>query len=385
MGEKDGKTEQPTPKKLNDARKKGQVAKSADFAPWLALVIGTYVMPYSIGAVTGGVLRTFESMDKVAAEGEPTAVPAILAQGLLDGVLGIAPLLVVGALAITLGLLAQVGVLFTLHPLKPDFKKISPIKGFKRLFSVKSVWETVKQAAKVGLIAYLAWPYVNNMTFGLVSDGRVPVAIAARIIADNMLQMIRLVGWIVVAISAADYLFQKRQRIRDLRMSRQEVRDEYKNTEGNPHVKSRLRSLQLAAARNRMMADVPTADVIITNPTHVAVALKYDMAAGGAPKVIAVGADAVAQRIRAIAAEAGVPMVEAPPLARALWRSCEVGDEIPALLYEAVAKVLVFVRRVKAGIASTSSLPLPAVYQVDSAVFSEIGRRRQRNHRRRAA
>lgn len=385
MGEKDGKTEQPTPKKLQDARKKGQVAKSADFAPWLALVIGTYVMPYSIGAVTTGVLRTFESLDKVAAEGEPTAVPAILARGLLDGVLGIAPLLVVGALAVTLGLLAQVGVLFTLHPLKPDFKKISPIKGFKRLFSIKSVWETVKQAAKVGLIAYLAWPYVNNMTFGLVTDGRMPVAMAARIVADNMLQMIRLVGWLVVAISAADYMFQKRQRIRDLRMSRQEVRDEYKNTEGNPHVKSRLRSLQLAAARNRMMADVPTADVIVTNPTHVAVALKYDMAAGGAPKVVAIGADAVAQRIRAIGAEAGVPMVEAPPLARALWRACEVGDEIPALLYEAVAKVLVFVKRVKSGIASRSVLPLPAAYQVDTAVFSEIGRRRQRNRRPRAA
>lgn len=385
MGEKDGKTEQPTPKKLKDARKKGQVAKSADFAPWLALVVGTYVMPWSVGAVSNGVLRTMDALERVAIDGDSAAVPAILGRGILDGFVGIAPLLVVGALAISLGLLAQVGVLFTLHPLKPDFKKISPIKGFKRLFSVKSLWETVKQVAKASIIGYLAWPYVNNMTFALVTDGRVPVNEAARIVADNMLQMVRLVGWLVVAISAADYMFQKRQRIRDLRMSRQEVRDEYKNTEGNPHVKSRLRSLQLSAARNRMMADVPTADVIITNPTHVAVAIKYDMAAGGAPRVVASGVDAMAQRIRAAAADAGVPMVEAPPLARALWRSCEVGDEIPALLYEAVAKVLVFVRRVRAGIASTSVLPLPSAYQVDTAAFSELGKRRSRNVRHRAA
>lgn len=378
MANKDGKTEAPTPKKKADARKKGQVAKSSDLAPWMALLAGTYLMPYTVTASYRAMQRSFVGFRTIGEEAEPAAALGILGSSLADGFVAIAPLLLACAVVTTLGLLGQVGVLFSMHPLKPDFKKLNPVAGFKRLFSVKSAWETVKQVAKSAVIGFLAWPYVRNMTFGLVENGRTPLSVGLSQVADNMLAMIRLVSWIVVAISVADYAFQKKQRIRDLRMTRQEVRDEVKNSDGDQHVKQRIRSTQMMMSRQRMMADVLTANVIITNPTHYAVAIRYDLAAGGAPKVVAAGADALAVRIRETAADAGVPIVEAPPLARALWRVCEVGDEIPAALYEAVAKVLVFVRRLRAGLGSTAVVPLPHAYQVPAEPLEDLTGRRRR-------
>lgn len=381
MASKDGKTEQPTPKKRADARKKGQVAKSTDLAPWMALLAGTYLLPFSVGASYEAANEAFVGLRRIGHEAEPAAALGILTSTLADGFVAIGPLLFATAVVTVLGLLGQVGVLFSMHPLKPDFKKLNPIAGVKRLFSAKSAWETVKQVAKAAVIGFLAWPYVQEMTFGLVENGRTPLAAGAGQVADNMVAMIRLVSWIIVAIAVADYAFQKKQRIRDLRMTRQEVRDEVKNSDGDQLVKQRIRSMQMSMTRQRMMADVPTADVIITNPTHYAVAIRYDLERGGAPKVVAAGTEALAAKIRETAVEARVPIVEAPPLARALWRVCEVGDEIPAALYEAVAKVLVFVRRLRAGLGMAAVVPLPSSYQVDPAPLEGLSGGRARRGR----
>jgi flagellar biosynthetic protein FlhB len=168
-----------------------------------------------------------------------------------------------------------------------------------------------------------------------------------------------------------------------MRMTKQEIREEMRQSEGDPHVKARIRSLQASLARSRMMSDVPLADVVVTNPTHVAVALRYDPTRGGAPRVVASGVGEVAARIRAKAVAANVPLVEAKPLARALWRACEVGDEIPTVLYEAVAKVLAFVRRLRGSIVSSNSLELPPAYGLDSAALDAVPRRRKRRGRTR--
>jgi flagellar biosynthetic protein FlhB len=161
-------------------------------------------------------------------------------------------------------------------------------------------------------------------------------------------------------------------------MTKQQVRDEMRNSEGDPHVKHRIRSMQRSLAMNRMMSSISDASVVITNPTHIAVAIRYDVGAGGAPKIVAVGVDEIARRIRERAHDAGVPVIESKPLARALWRSCDVGDEIPIALYEAVAMVLAFVRRLRGGVLAASALPLPRTYGVNVAALEAVPSRRRR-------
>jgi len=199
--------------------------------------------------------------------------------------------------------------------------------------------------------------------------------------------MVRVVCWSVLVVAMADYVVQRREKRTNLMMSKQDVRDESKNAEGDPQIKGRIRSMQMAVARRRMMAAIPEASVVITNPTHISVAIKYDPATGGAPKIVAVGVDAVAARIREKARAAGVPIVESVPLARALWRTCDLGDEIPVVLYEAVAKVLAFVRRLRGGLlaGSVTALPLPRSYHVDRETLDALPARNKRRGRVRLA
>jgi flagellar biosynthetic protein FlhB len=191
--------------------------------------------------------------------------------------------------------------------------------------------------------------------------------------------MTRTICWAILVLAIVDYAYQRRNTILDLKMTKQEVRDEMRNSEGDAQMKGRIRSLQMSMSRNRMMAAVPSASVVVTNPTHVAVALLYDPQLGGAPKVVACGVGALAAKIRERAIDAGVPIVEAKPLARALYRSCDVGDEVPAVLYEAVAKVLAFVRRLRGTLVPASPMPLPRTYHVEQSLLDAIqGNRRRR-------
>ncbi|CAB4604628.1 MAG: flagellar biosynthesis protein FlhB [Actinomycetes bacterium] len=379
MSKRDGKTELPTQKKKRESRQKGTVAKSQDLGPWIALLVGTYLVPLTVGSTAEVASDALGPMRELARQPDPNEVAGLLGDALLGGLIAMLPML---ALCLVIGVvvqMAQVGLLLTLKPLKPDLRKIDPIQGLKRLFSAKSLWDTAKQIAKAGVIAWLCWPQVMRIADVLVRNGRVPLMEGLATSGDALLGMTRTTCYAVIVIALIDYGYQRRSTLLDMKMTKQEVRDEMKNSEGDPFVKGRIRQLQVAMARSRMMNDVPTASVVITNPTHVAIALRYDPATGGAPKVVAAGIDNVALRIRERAREAGVPIVEAKPLARALWRACEVGDEIPAPLYEAVAKVLAFVRRLKGGILAASTLPLPRQYHVDEGFLEGItGRRRKR-------
>lgn len=379
MSKREGKTEAPTEKKKKDARKKGTVSKSQDLGPWIVVLIGTYLLPAAISNTSTAAVRALESLKSMNRQPDPQKAVALMGQGLYGGLFAVLPFLAVCALVGVVASLAQTGLVLSLHPLKPDFKKINPITGAKNLFSPKSLWTAAKQVMKGALIAWLCWPYVQDVADELTRSGRVPLLDGLVASGHALMAMTRMTCYAVIVVGFLDFAYERRSKVLDLRMTKQEVRDEMKNTEGDPHIKGRIRQMQMALARSRMMNDIPTASVVVTNPTHVAVALRYDPATGGAPKVVAAGVDKVAARIREKAREAGVPIVEAKPLARALWRSCEVGDEIPAPLYEAVAKVLAFVRRLRGGILAASALPLPRQYHVDETLLESIqGRRRKR-------
>jgi len=378
MSGKEGRTEAPTEKRKKESRRKGQVAKSPDLAAWLGLLVGTYLLPATVTRIFDAAAGALRTLPAAATTGEADAAVAALADALRSGFLAIVPtLLVIGAVGVA-AQLAQTRLLVSLKLLVPDVKRINPKSGLKRLFSVKSLVETVKQLAKTGAITWVAWPYVHQLGDQLAGGGRVPLLAGVSIVGRALVGMVRAAAWTVLVIAVVEYGYQRSSHRRDLRMTKQEIREEMRQSEGDPHVKARIRSLQTAFARRRMMGDVPTADVVVTNPTHIAVALRYEPTRGGAPRVVAVGVGAVAAKIRARASEAGVPLVEAKPLARALWRACDVGDEIPAVLYEAVAKVLAFVRRLRGSVGSAGALSLPSGYQLDRDVLDAVPARRRR-------
>lgn len=378
---KSDKTEKATPKRRRDARRKGQLAKSQEVVGWSALLVGLYLVPMSVRNLMAATSAAFE--DLTAAGGQPSTASALesMGQTLLAGMVAVVPMIAAVVFGAVVSSVAQTGPLLTLKPIKPDVKRINPIEGFKRLFSIRSAWQTVKQLLKMGVIVLLTWPRVNGIVEALIGHGPLPLRSGVTVAASHVLGLFRVIAWTMLAIALADFAYQKYQHTRDLRMSKQEVRDEYKNTEGDAMVKGRIRSLQRMLARNRMMSEIAHADVVITNPTHVAVALRYDPHRAGAPQVLAVGAGSLALKIRERAREAGVPLVEAKPLARALWRACEVGDEIPVVLYEAVAKVLAFVRRLDRRFPPTAPLELPRAARVPDDVLEAVERKRRRRRR----
>lgn len=376
MGRRDGRSEAPTQKKKQDARKKGTVAKSADLGPWITLLVATYVVPSTIGAVARSSVDSLAALKGVAAQPDPLKAVDILGTSLRSGLMAAMPFLLVCMLVGVVSNLGQTGLVLSLHPLKPDFKRVNPIQGVKKLFSMKSVWETVKQLAKGSVIGWLCWPHIQSISDQLTEHGRVPLMAGLATSGHALVAMARVTSYAIIAIALVDFAYQRRNKLLDLKMTKQEVRDEMRSSEGDPQMKGRIRSMQAALSRSRMMGAIPTASVIITNPTHVAIAIRYDAAAGGAPTVVAAGVGALAATIRERAREAGVPIVEAKPLARALWRSCDVGDEIPVVLYEAVAKVLAFVRRLRGGILAASALPLPRQFHVDEQWLEALPARR---------
>jgi flagellar biosynthesis protein FlhB len=379
MSKREGKTEAPTERKKKDARKKGTISKSQDLGPWITLLVATYVVPTTIAAMSEVAVGSLASLKAISARPDSQKAVDLLGQSMFGGLVALLPLLGICMLVGVVTHVGQTGLVLSLHPLKPDFKRVNPIQGAKRLFSARSLWDTAKQVAKSLLVGWLCWPHIQRVAANLTNGGRVPLMEGLSESSRALMAMTRSVCYGIIVIALVDFMYQRRSKIMDLKMTKQEIRDEMRNSEGDPHIKQRIRSMQMALSRSRMMADVPTASVVITNPTHVAIALRYDPTSGGAPKVVAAGIDNVALRIREKAREAGVPIVEAKPLARALWRACEVGDEIPAPLYEAVAKVLAFVRRLRGSILSATVLPLPRQYHVDDTMLEGVtGRRPKR-------
>lgn len=343
------KTESATPKKRREARQKGNVAKSVEVNSAIVLITGVVALRIFGNGLLKKLLGIMEWMFTRLSVIDITVenMPGFVLAGV--GTLGImvAPIIVSILIAGVTASVVQTGFLFTGEPLIPKFEKISPAKGFKRMFSLRSFVEMLKGILKlliIGIIGYLtlkselnAYPYLldRDVIEIVVFFGRMAFLLALR------------TGIALVILAGFDWIYQKYEFEKGLKMTKQEVKEEFKSVEGDPQVKARIKSIQRERARQRMFADVPTADVVVTNPIHLAVAMKYDAEKGGAPIVVAKGARLIAQRIKDIARAHDVPVIENKPLARMLYKTTEIGAQIPYELYKAVAEILAYVYRLK--------------------------------------
>lgn len=343
------KTEDPTPKKLEEARKKGQVPISREVNNWVMLTAGTIVvlaMGPSMMHDLMQLLQTYIGMSYTMPE-TPGGMKLVVTGGLVEVFKIIAlPLLFLVAAAF-IGPFAQVGPLFAPEIITPDISKISPSKGWSRLFSMKSILEFVKGLLKIGIVGavgvIIVKPYMGSI------EHMVGLPIPAALDETKILVSKLLIGMLVVLfiVSILDLLYQRHEHMTKMRMTKQELKDEYRQSEGDPQVKAKLRQLRQQKAAQRMMAAVPSADVVITNPTHYSVALKYNPEENEAPIVVAKGVNEVALRIRELAREHNVIIMPNPPLARVLFETVEVEEAVPAEHYKAVAEVISYVFRLR--------------------------------------
>jgi len=350
MAEQGGqeKTEQATPKRLEEARQKGNVAKSMELPSASVLLAGLLALAFTAPLIHGQLSGLFVGILGQAGEIslDLGGAAAFLTGALLSGLKIAAPVMaVVFAVAVLVNFF-QVGALFTLKPLQPKLEKINPAKGIKRYFSVRTLADLIKNLAKLILVGVVAYKTVEGEMAGLAGLASMSVEQIVVYILSICFQIFLRCALLILALALADFAFQRWQYNKNLMMSKQEVKDEYKQREGDPLVKSKIRAIQRRLANERMMDAVPEADVVITNPTHLAVALSYRSGEMSAPKVVAKGADLLAERIKEKAQEHGIPLVEDKPLARALYR-LEVGQVIPEELFQAVAKVLAYVYQLK--------------------------------------
>lgn len=342
------KTEEPTPKKLEDARKEGNVAKSMELSGFIVLFVATIVIIFYFKYITDSLEELYKFyISFIGVEITKSLIIKIVLESMLNFFLILAPLLIAIFIAAILANVAQFGFLFTIKPLIPKFEKINPIKGLKRLFSLKTIVEGLKMTLKVAIAfivgGWLFFEFLKEIPkLELMSFFE-----QLKWFEEKALIIIFAMLAVFLVFALIDFIYQKYTYIKSLRMSKQEIKDEYKQTEGNPEIKAKIRQLQREMAKKRMMSEVPKADVVITNPTHYAVAIRYDKTKDEAPRVIAKGVDNLAIKIKEIAREHNILIVENPPLARELYKLVEVGELIPPKLYQAVAEVLAFVYKAK--------------------------------------
>jgi flagellar biosynthetic protein FlhB len=369
MAEEDlERTEQPTAKRLEEARKNGQIPRSPELTTAAVVLIagaGLHFMGGTLGSNLFEMMRGSLSLSRDQALDESSAI-SMFAGSALHALLACAPILGLTLAAALLAPLAIGGWNIAFGVIAPDFTRLSPMAGFGRMFSMRGVVELAKAFVKFLLCALIAAVFLWMKRAELLALGSESTAASiGHAIALSGQALLACAGALVV-IAAVDVPWQLFQHMKSLRMTRQEIRDELKESEGNPEVKGKIRQIQQDMARRRMMAEVPKADVVVTNPTHFAVALRYDDKRMRAPIVVAKGADAVAARIREVATEHNVAIFEAPPLARALFRSVDLNREVPANLYVAVAQVLTYVYQLKAARTAGTEPPVPPT--IDPAV-----------------
>ncbi|MBM4417064.1 MAG: flagellar biosynthesis protein FlhB [Chloroflexi bacterium] len=344
------RTESATPRRREEVRRRGQTARSADVNAAVALLVGVLFLRWwgdtFVTQSLAALRQTLSSLDR------PDLTPQTIwnagTEGFIVALPILGPIFAVMVIAGTSTSLAQVGISFTAQPLQPDFSRINPAQGFQRLFSSRSLVELLKSIAKLAVVGFVVYRVLANRTEEIALMPLMPFLSGVTLATSIVFDLATWAAVVLFILAVADYGYQRVSFERQIRMSRDEVREELKQTEGNPVIRQRVRQLQRAVAQRRMMQAVPRADVVITNPTHVAVALEYRGESMKAPRVVAKGEGLIAQRIKEIAREHGVPTMENPPLARALLRSTEIGDEIPADMYAAVAELLAFVFRLRA-------------------------------------
>ena len=340
------KTEKATPKKRQDLRKKGQVLQSKELPTNLILLmmfISVRIFGNNIYKGYSAILNMFLTQTSEYNLQDTTEIMRLLTFVALEIVKMVAPFFIVAILVGVLSTYVQIGFLFTFEPIKPKFSNLNPINGLKKLFSSRSFFELLKSIAKVVLVGWVAWSSIQNEFINMMKLMDLSVASLAAYLVDTALSIAIKICFALLIISAVDYYFQWRKHEKDIRMSKQEIKEEYKQMEGNPEIKSKIKQKQREISMRRMLKDVPQADVVITNPTHYAVAIKYEPQKMGAPYVLAKGVDFMAKRIKEVAKEHKIYTMENVALAQALYKSVDVGEAVPSELYKAVAEVLAFV------------------------------------------
>ena len=346
------KTEEATPKKLTDARKEGQVARSQELSTAVMLLAFFVTVKVFVGFIgerfLGGFKNIYQSIDVYTTdEFGPSMASAFVQDGLLDVMLICLPVFAVAVVVAFSVTVAQVKWKVTTKPLKPKFSKFSPIKGFKRIFSKEKLFELIKDVVKIALIFYVAYSDLKDAADSVVILYDLSLNQAVLFVGDFVLGLGIKLSAIYLIVGLADYIYQKLKFKKDMRMSKQEVKDEYKQQEGDPQVKGRIKSKMREVSQRRMMQKLPEADVVITNPTHFACAIRYDKEVSEAPVLIAKGADYLAQKIKEVAKEHSIPIVENKPLARMLYYNVDLDSEIPRELYQMTAEVLAYVYKLK--------------------------------------
>ena len=352
FGEGGDKTEKATPKKLEDARKEGRVARSSDLINGLMLLLMFFVLRIFGNFMAKGFLESFvkyyNKTPDISMEIFDVKQAVNLGNEIVfDIVIACLPVLIGSFLVAFVGNVVQIGWKVTTKPLKPKLDRLNPIGGLKRMFSQEKVVELIKSILKVLAIAIVAYNEVKDRWLFILNLYDFEFMQAIVNIFDIVLDVGVKISVLFVIIGVADFGYQKWKHLHDLRMSKQEVKDEMKQSEGDPQVKGRIRQKMREGARRRMMQELPKADVVITNPTHFAVAIKYDKEKAEAPYVLAKGADYVAATIKEAAKEHKIEIVENKPLARMLYYNVEIGEQIPPELYQMVAEVLAYVYSVK--------------------------------------
>lgn len=385
MSTSEDRTEAPTPKRKREARRDGRIAHTPEIGSWAAVLVATFVVPALLARVGRAACDSVRAIRQLPAAPEPADALNQLSTALEQALLGTVPLLLVVATTLVVANMAQVGLVLTTKPLKPSFARLNPAKGLKQLLSVHSLWDTGKSLARVGLLALITIPAVSGVARAVLEHGQLDLAEAIPMLGSRVLRLVRLFAVLALVLAAVDYLVARRRIGRQVRMTKQEIKEEYRSSEGDPHMKAKLKSMRRMFSQNGMIAAAGHADVLVVNPTHFAVAIKYERDVG-VPVVVARGSDNVALRMREIAKESAVPIVEERPLARALYWTCEVGDTIPRELFEGVARVLAFVYALSPASSRDQSYRLPMSLEstIPAASLQPGARTRARAEARRA-
>ncbi|HNR03973.1 MAG TPA: flagellar biosynthesis protein FlhB [Bacillota bacterium] len=345
------KTEPATPKRRQELRQKGQIPRSRELVTAVVLLISFFSMRFLSKFIFGDLIfavRNSLSFPKdIDSRFTTNEIMLIFLQNLLIFAKILAPILLIVALCVIIMNYVQIGSVLTAKPLMPNLNKINPVEGFKRLFSKNAYVELLKSIFKIGIIGFIIYDYLVDNYRVIPELLNMNVESTMVFIGNTIISVGIRAAAVLLILSVFDYGFQKWNFEKEIRMSKQEIKDEYKLIEGNPQIKSKIKEKQRQLSLRRMMAEVPSADVIITNPTHFAIAVKYEEAVSEAPVVIAKGKDLIAEKIKDTAKKNNVPIVENKPLAQALYKSVEIGQQIPSELYKAVAEVLAYVYSLK--------------------------------------
>ncbi len=373
------KTEEPTAKKREDSKKEGQVPRSRELNTSIVLMaasLGLLAMSKSLGDGMASILKSGLQVSRAQIFDKPETIVGELFSTMIAMFSLFIPYVLLLVLVILATPILMGGWSFSMKAVKPKWSKLSLMKGFKRMFSAKGLMELVKSILKVSLIGGVAAIFIWSWSPDLLSLGNLSPALAIQSGLEMVGQIFLLLSIATLLIAAIDVPFQIFQHTKQLKMSKQEVRDEHKQAEGDPELKARVRRVQQDMAMNRMIEEIPKADVVVTNPTHYAVAIKYDEDNGGAPIVVAKGTELIALKIREIATQHQVMLFEAPPLARALYYSTELNEEIPTGLFQAIAQVLAYVYQLRLAIDPESTPERPDDLEIPQE-YVDLGNRKR--------